>query len=127
MNIIEAEILHRKLYAEYWLAMATTGTARERKVYKSVNSMADTELTDEEKVSRALSIALSHIQLLGRLIEKLPPESSDGNECDRCGKPKKTMSYYVAQQLAWAGVKSQVDCDDIPHETGGSNENSHSK
>lgn len=70
MDTIEAGIIQHKLYAEYWIAMATTGAAKERQMYKSVGTMGYTELTDEEKVNEALNTALGHIRIIGEMAEK---------------------------------------------------------
>ena len=64
---VDGQIIQSKLFAEYWLAMATTGGAKQRKIHKGTSD--GPELTDEEKIKDALNNALSHIHNIGDLYE----------------------------------------------------------
>ncbi len=63
---IQGSIDVRKLLAEYWIAMATTGMATKRTMAKM-----DRQLTDEEKTQDALEIAQRHIHAIQDLIDNI--------------------------------------------------------
>lgn len=54
---------HCELRALWWIASATTGHAATRQVFKSVDGIGDTPMTDAEKIADALAIAQNHIRL----------------------------------------------------------------
>ena len=56
MKISDAKKMH-ELYAQYWMAMATTGACKNR----NVEDGNGRKLTDQELVNDALGCALAHI------------------------------------------------------------------
>ena len=57
-----------KRWADYWIAMATTGAAKDREMYHGTGT--DDPFTDEEKVADALKTAKTHIVHLTDLVDK---------------------------------------------------------
>ncbi len=57
-----------KMWAQYWIGMATTGVAKDRKMYHGTTT--DKPFTDEEKVEEALSTAQNHIHGMTELMDK---------------------------------------------------------
>lgn len=74
MNMLEGQILYHQLLAQYWMAMATTGAAKDRDIKKQIDGKW-LQLTDEEKIKSAMNIANNHIHLVGEMVEKLPTEA----------------------------------------------------
>ncbi len=60
LKCVENLMVLDKLYAEYWMAQATTGAAKSRKIYKGGLSRNE-PLTDDELVVDALETANRHI------------------------------------------------------------------
>lgn len=56
LALMQASMKKAELYAMYWVAMATTGAATHRTIYKGTH-----KLTSDELIEEALSTALSHI------------------------------------------------------------------
>jgi len=57
-----------KMWAQYWIAMATTGVAKDRRLYHGTG--VDEPFTDEEKVAEALQSARIHIHNMRELVDK---------------------------------------------------------
>lgn len=55
---IQAQMKQAELYAQYWIASATTGATCSRKLFHGINGP---EFTDVEKKAEALETALRHI------------------------------------------------------------------
>lgn len=70
MTLIEGQIQQRLALITYWKLLIETGLCKQRKIFRGLNGP---ELTDEEKVSDAMDTLKRHIDLLGDLIEHLPP------------------------------------------------------
>jgi hypothetical protein len=74
---LQQQIEGSKLWAQYWLAMATTGATTRRRVFQG---LSERELTEEELIDDAMNTAKSHLhrvqQLsdmrLGRLRKEVP-------------------------------------------------------
>lgn len=66
LNVID-EIELSKLYAQYWIAMATTGACQNRDLSHGTSGLA---FTPEEKVLEAMEIAHHHIERMRQLIDK---------------------------------------------------------
>ena len=66
MTLSEKRIGHHTLLAHYWLAMATTGIAKKRKIFYGATGG---EITDEEKVEDVLAMAMRHIHIVGEIID----------------------------------------------------------
>lgn len=66
LQTIDNDIKICEMYAQYWMAMATTGVATKRKIYHGTNG---DELTDAEKIDDAMNTALSHIRRMAELVE----------------------------------------------------------
>ena len=60
-----------ELYAQYWIAMATTGTVRNRDLRKMISPGYWIPISDEEKVNDALNTARNHIQNYTERYEKM--------------------------------------------------------
>ena len=54
---------HCEMQANWWIASALTGHAKQRNLFKSVNAIGDTEMSDDEKIANALETAQNHIRL----------------------------------------------------------------
>jgi len=63
---IQMMIEQKKLFTNYWIAMATTGAAVER-----IMAKGNRQLTDKEKIADALETALRHIHDIGELTDKI--------------------------------------------------------
>jgi hypothetical protein len=66
IKIIDDQIALAKTYAEYWIAMATTGECKKSRQAHGFNGP---ELTDEEKVTVAMDTANRHISRMRELID----------------------------------------------------------
>jgi len=58
---MRAHLKRSELYANYWIAQATTGAATSRNLSRGVEGGGWRQLTDEEKIQSALDTALNHI------------------------------------------------------------------
>lgn len=67
LKTIDNDIDMCKIYAQFWMASALTGTCKNRKMY---HGFKGAEFTDEEKVSDAMATALNHIHMMSELIDK---------------------------------------------------------
>ena len=67
LETIDDDIKLCEVYANYWMAMATTGVAKNRALYHGTSGP---EFTDEEKVAEAMQTANSHISRMRELIDK---------------------------------------------------------
>jgi hypothetical protein len=76
MTLAEKRMHYHGLMAQYWIAMATTGIAKKRKMFHGI---AGKELTDGEKTEDALETAMRHIHIVGEIIDK---EGSDATSSD---------------------------------------------
>lgn len=48
--------------ANWWIASATTGHCKSRNLFKSINKVGDTPMSDEEKVANAMETAQTHLK-----------------------------------------------------------------
>lgn len=62
---MDAQIKMSELYAHYWIAMATTGTATRRKITDG----SGRQFTNREKIAEALNTARQHIDNLRETTE----------------------------------------------------------
>lgn len=65
----QEKLKFHELQVLWWIASAQTGHAKTRKIFKSVNSLGDTEMTDQEKVNDAMNTAQNHIRLFHEISE----------------------------------------------------------
>jgi hypothetical protein len=70
---LENDLEIHKLYAQWWIARATTGETKTR-IMSHLDSIS---LTDEEKVKDALNTADSHIRILPEIVETIIKLSRD--------------------------------------------------
>jgi hypothetical protein len=68
---LKAQLEQRKLFAEFFIASALTGHAKQRKIFHGVDGP---EFTDEEKINEAMNTARRHIEIFGELMEHLPSD-----------------------------------------------------
>ncbi len=66
LQTIDNDIKICEMYAQYWIAMATTGAATKRKLFHGTQGP---EFTDEEKIEEAMNTALNHIQRMNELVD----------------------------------------------------------
>lgn len=88
MKYLEGQIIHRSLLAQYWIAVATTGLAK-----------------DIDLISRAMNIAHRHITLVGEMIENLA-ESPAFHVDDVTYKSKRSPSFEALckkHNVKWSG------------------------
>ena len=64
IKFIEAQMVERQMWFQYWIAQATTGVAANRRMLRG-----DKELTREELIEEALKTAKQHILLYTELNE----------------------------------------------------------
>jgi hypothetical protein len=86
LKTIDDDITLCEVYASYWMAMATTGIAKDRRLYHGTNGP---EFTDEEKIADAMETASNHIHRMQELVDKkknLIHEDEDEDE----DKPDRT-------------------------------------
>jgi len=67
LKTINDDIKQCEIYAHYWMAMAITGVAKNRRIYHGTKGP---EFTDDEKIAEAMETAHSHIQRMTELIDK---------------------------------------------------------
>lgn len=67
LKCTEDLMLMAKLYAEYWMAQATTGATKSRKVFKG--GLGGERLTAEELIIDALATAEQHLKNFRELAE----------------------------------------------------------
>lgn len=67
LKTIDDDIELAKIFAHYWMSMATTGACKNQRIYKGTEGP---EFTDDEKVSSAMETASRHIERMSALIEK---------------------------------------------------------
>lgn len=65
LAILDAQMVKAELYAQYWIAQATTGVACQRAMC-GANGL----LTNEEKIKEALDTALNHIHRIEEIAHK---------------------------------------------------------
>jgi len=67
---IDAAIEVKKLYAQYWMAQATTGVCKNRIVCRTRPNGESYRVSDDELVKDTLDIALNQIQGINELIDE---------------------------------------------------------
>ncbi len=67
LKTIDDDIKLCEMYANYWIAMATTGVGTRRKLF---HGTAGGELSDEEKIEDCLKTSMNHIHRMDELIDK---------------------------------------------------------
>jgi len=67
-DIIKAQIKIHELYAQYWMAMATTGLGTKKDLSHGT-FRNNIPLTNEEKIEDCLATSLRHIRLIQEIID----------------------------------------------------------
>ena len=67
LQTIDDDIKLCEVYANYWMAMATTGMAKNRALFHGTSGPA---FTDDEKVAEAMQTANTHINRMRELMDK---------------------------------------------------------
>lgn len=67
LKTIDDDIKLCEVYANYWMTMATTGVAKNRRLYHGTSGP---EFTDDEKVAEAMQTASTHIDRMRELMDK---------------------------------------------------------
>jgi hypothetical protein len=65
---INDELKISGLWAQYWMAMATTGVAKNRTILRGGSD--GVPLTDDELIADALNIAKNHIRRMAEFVDK---------------------------------------------------------
>ena len=72
LDTIDNEIKICELYAQYWMALATTGVCQDRDMHHG--SFGNKPFTPEEKTKDAMDTAARHIHNMMKLIDKKKEE-----------------------------------------------------
>ena len=67
LKTIDDDIKLCEVYASYWIALATTGVAKNRRLYHGTQGP---EFTDDEKVEEAMQTAHTHITRMRELMDQ---------------------------------------------------------
>jgi len=67
LKTIDDDIKLCEVYANYWIALATTGAAKNRRLYHGTQGP---EFTDDEKVEEAMKTAHTHISRMRELMDQ---------------------------------------------------------
>jgi hypothetical protein len=67
LKSIDNDIELARLYAQYWIAEATTGVCLNRRLY---HGFEGPEYTNEEKVAESMETAKRHIERMAALIDQ---------------------------------------------------------
>jgi hypothetical protein len=73
------------LRAQWWLASASTGHYKQRKISHGTITRGGPEFTDDEKLAAAMATAQRHIEIAAEFSEKLA-EAESQNETGNEGK-----------------------------------------
>ena len=67
LKTIDNDIKQCEMYAHYWIAMAVTGVAKNRRLFHGTKGP---EFTDDEKIEESMQTALTHLYRMTELIDK---------------------------------------------------------
>ena len=106
LKTIDDDIRLCETYAKYWIALATTGVAQNRRLYHGTSGP---EFTDDEKVEEAMRTANTHIERMRELMDR-----------------KKSLLYgeEPMSEVEESRIWQLVGDEDRPEKLGGPNGNS---